>query len=279
MRPCKGYRGLLTCRQDERGGSLLLFAVLLPAVIGFAGLAVDVRNGYAVHTVLQHAVDDGALTALRWGDQVDSGVPGPSPKVIAEALRVVRDDLEAQGIPSFNVDTTLTEGAFTVRATSRVPTYFLPLFGLRSWTIQAHAAAPWGRPSGAQTPLVLLVEAPSGNPGTVGGQGASSYSVPGGDNALGGGGEGGRSSGLVDERSPATREADTTATVDQAPPGPCNCDGIVAGDPQTAREALDRMGVTPADPGPFQGDFTAEMGLQDMSAPGNDSQGGGDEEW
>src|SRR5579884_2068779 len=124
----------------ERGSILLLVALLMGALLGCAGLAVDVRNGYVVRAMLQHAVDDG---------------PGASPAAIAsgaavEAMQVVRRDLAAQGIEAISSPSvTLGAGRLLVAARARVPTFFLGLFGIPFWVPRAQAEAPlWDIPAG-----------------------------------------------------------------------------------------------------------------------------------
>ena len=46
---------------DERGGTLVLVAVVIVALFGFAALAVDVGMGYTASEEAQRAADAGAL--------------------------------------------------------------------------------------------------------------------------------------------------------------------------------------------------------------------------
>src|SRR5665648_735652 len=50
---------------DQDGAMAILFALLLPVLIGFAGLAVDIGHMYVVKGQLQNAADAGALAGAR----------------------------------------------------------------------------------------------------------------------------------------------------------------------------------------------------------------------
>jgi len=52
---------------STRGNIALLFALLLPVILGAVGLAVDVANLMNVKTQLQNAADVGVLVASREG--------------------------------------------------------------------------------------------------------------------------------------------------------------------------------------------------------------------
>ena len=232
----------------ERGGVMLLVALLLPVVLGFAGAAVDVGNAYAVRSMLQHAVDDGALSAERWSTQAADGAGVSAPAVLqaaaSEALRVAQDELGSAGLAASIVTAAPSAAGLTLAAEARVPTFFLGLFGIPAWTVVARSDAPWW------TAPTSSAAGPSG--GTLGG-----------DNGPAGLGETADAGGEAPE--PAAAEA-------AEPVGPCNCDSIAAGDPAAAAAALESMGATPTNPGPFAGDLTAAMGFGAMqSSPETDA--------
>jgi hypothetical protein len=245
---------------SDRGGILPLAALMMIVILGSAGLTIDVRNGYVVRGILQRAVDDGARSALRWsvqGEDTPEGARGIIPEAVAEALRVAGSDLASSGIAAMsNATATLSGGHLVVAAHSRVPTFFLGLFGIPVWYPEARADAV----------LPVAIALSSSTAGGVNGavpaepgpapqflQAAPSLSVtgsPSGDHGLWGGpmsaGPGPGSAVPPSDVSPAQGQ----------PAGPCTCDAIAAGDPQSARDALERMGITPGSPGPFGGDLT-----------------------
>jgi len=250
-----GVCGASRCRPPagERGGVVLLAALLLPVVLGFAGAAVDVGNAYAVRSMLQHAVDDGVLSAERWSAEIDdrsgASAAGVLQAAVSEALLVAQHELASEGLAASTVTATPSGAGLALAAQARVPTFFVDLFGIPAWTVGARADAPWWT-------------APASASGTSAG-------TSGGDNGPAGFGAAPASAGPAPDPGPA-------AAVE--PAGPCNCDSIVAGDPAAAAAALESMGATPTNPGPFAGDFTSEMGFGAMQAsPGTDSTAAADD--
>ncbi len=305
---------------------LPLLSALLIILIGCAGLAVDVRNGYVVRAALQHAVDDGAVSAQRWSAQATdapgAGVSNVVSGAVAEGLRIVWHELRSRGIGGISVATAILAGGhLTLAAQARVPTFFLTPFGLRFWVPQARAdvvlqsgaaagsiqgagTGPSGQSARLQVTLLPPGFAGAGLAGAgptaagfeqFGGAGFAASGpgsmlgpgfvlVPGSFAVAPGGGS------VITHSLPENGAVPEPAGISSpggpsGPPGPaspddigvpgaCNCDGIVAGDPQTARDILQRMGVTPADPGPFSGDLTSEIGLREMQSSGSGGAGG-----
>lgn len=241
--------------RGERGGVLPLIAITMIVLLGCAGLTADVRNGYMVRAMLQHAVDDGAISAQRWSVQAQdtpgAGAAGVVQGAAAEALRVVEQELRSQGVFGISSATvSLTGNTIVLTAEARVPTFFAALFGLRYWASRVQAAAAlW-------PPITATVPPPGSDTGS-----------PGAPPAAGGGSGEGNSPAESASGQPSPGPSNSPETSSPAGPdqgdtiGPCNCDGIAAGDPQTAAEAMERMGATPASPGPFAGDLTSEMGF------------------
>ncbi len=265
------------CAAGEAGGVVAFLAVLLPVLLGFAGAAVDVRNGYVVRSMLQHAVDDGAVSAQRWSAQAEDTAGDPSGVLAAsaaEALAVARQELASEGMAgAANVTATLSGAEIAVTAQSRVPTFFLRVLGIDAWTVAAAADAPlWGgRVAPSPGALVTGLSAVSSAPSVPGASlpGALPTGFPGEGNN---GGSDTTPSPAASSPGAAAPASDEAATADT--PAACNCDAIAAGDAATAAAALDRMGVTPADPGPYAGDLTSELGLGAMQSDGSDPTGG-----
>jgi len=270
------------CGSGQSGGVLLLVVVLLPVLLGFAGAAVDVRNGYVVRSMVEHSLDDGVLSAQRWSAQADDG-SGDATAVmqgaVAEALSVARQELETDGLLEATTVTAAPTGAqLTMTAKTQVPTFFLGILGIPSWTIVARAdAVLWGGQtadvSGGASGGPEAPDATSPAPGTSAGgsesTGELSSTPPAtAGNDAGSGGSGGigleTASAELGPSEESQTSTDATATADT--PAACNCDAIAAGDPVSAAAALDRMGVTPADPGPYAGDLTAGLGLGEMQS-------------
>lgn len=76
---------LLSTLRNERGAYLVFFAILIPILLGCAGLAVDLGNGFARHARLQKAADAAVLAAAYVYDE----------KNTAEMYRVAEQYLQA----------------------------------------------------------------------------------------------------------------------------------------------------------------------------------------
>lgn len=155
--------------------------VTLAALLGFTALAVDVANGYVVRGILQHAVDDAALTARRWSAQVDD--PGVDPgavraQAVAAAIAVARRDVRAHGLGDVTaVDATVAGSRLRIAARASIRTWFLQALGIATWLPSASSdvvlwtpAAPAGHAGSA--PGVTLPESPGGAGGAQQGDAA-----------------------------------------------------------------------------------------------------------
>ena len=85
-RPTGGLGGALKNLRDDRSGiSLIYIAIALPAIIGFALLAIDVSRVWSLQSSLQHATDSLALAA--------AGELDGRPDAIKRAERVINDSV------------------------------------------------------------------------------------------------------------------------------------------------------------------------------------------
>ncbi|HXF70347.1 MAG TPA: pilus assembly protein TadG-related protein [Thermoflexus sp.] len=80
--------------RDRSGQSLVLVALMLPALIGLAALAIDGNNAYAQRRRAQNAADAGALAGTRALWFAQHGVGNES-----AVLQAIHQVAEAQGIP------------------------------------------------------------------------------------------------------------------------------------------------------------------------------------
>ncbi|WP_376791827.1 pilus assembly protein TadG-related protein [Thermoflexus sp.] len=80
--------------RDRSGQSLVLVALMLPALIGLAALAIDGNNAYAQRRRAQNAADVGALAGTRALWFAQHGVGDES-----AILQAIHQVVEAQGIP------------------------------------------------------------------------------------------------------------------------------------------------------------------------------------
>lgn len=143
----------------------------LVALLGFTALAVDVVNGYVVRGILQHAVDDGALTAQRWSAQVDDpGVDSGTmqTRAVAAAIAVAQRDIQAHGLGGVAaVNAAVAGSRLRILARASVGTWFLRALGIITWMPAASSdVALWtpASPAGSAGPVpgVTLPEGPAG---------------------------------------------------------------------------------------------------------------------
>lgn len=138
---------------------LAFVALLFAGILGAAGLAVDVGHGYLVRAILNHAVDDGVRSGVRWSAQAQD-TSGDGGAIIAAAVAaaqsVARADLAAQGLGRARATATLSGGHLTVSAEASAPTFFLSVFGLTHWTVRASADG-WFIPTAAGTSIPAAV--------------------------------------------------------------------------------------------------------------------------
>ena len=139
----------------------------LVVLLGFTALAVDVANGYVVRGILQHAVDDAALTAQRWSAQVDD--PGVDPgtvqaQAVAAALDTVHRDIQAHGLAGVSaVNAAVAGSRLRIAARASIHTWFLRALGIGSWLPSASSdAALWTPVSPAGTSSSASAVPPAG---------------------------------------------------------------------------------------------------------------------
>ena len=142
-------------RNNESGQVLPMVAVMLVALLGMAGLVLDVGHAYFCHRELQMSSDAAALAGA-------GSLLGTTPEATATAYSAIqgsqneRSNLEnvtmAAGYPKLRCLTTLKNqgvacaapsnaNAITVVQQATVPMYFAALFGKTSMTISASATA------------------------------------------------------------------------------------------------------------------------------------------
>lgn len=128
--------------KKEEGVALVVGAILLTAMLGFLGLAMDVGNLVYTKTCMQSAVDAGALAgALALPNQTTS---------TTQAATFVNNNLQTQGLPSvtptvsFTQDTTKNPNNYpeiNVSISQNVRTYIMGVLGISSVPLSAAAEA------------------------------------------------------------------------------------------------------------------------------------------
>ena len=127
--PCRSRKG-------NQGSAGVLVAVLLPAVLGVAGLAIDAGNLYVSHNKLQAAVDAGALVGslqLPYDPDMNAGL------VETAAADMVHENYPDATIASIDPGTEVR--SVCVNGAATVDTLVLDVLGVASSTITASACA------------------------------------------------------------------------------------------------------------------------------------------
>jgi Flp pilus assembly protein TadG len=162
---------LRSALHDRRGVAALAFAVAGTALIGAVGFAVDVGVFLSAHQALQANTNAAVLDAAYQWDQTDStqsaavsaaqawNAAHPVPFVsgiTANASAVCIN--QTSGLPTCGtVNGATVNNAVALTQTGTVPTYFLSVLGINSWTVKATAAAAKaGGPTKAMNIMFVL---------------------------------------------------------------------------------------------------------------------------
>ena len=148
---------IMTYQSNQRGSIAIVFAILLPVLIGFIGLAIDVGYLYYVKLQMQTAADAGAISGAL---QVQQGFPG---SVSTNAINDVALNGFVSGQSSVNV--TVFNGPSSgphasdpnfveVLVKKEVPVFFIPILYNKPFTINTRAVA--GFSSGSPTCIYTL---------------------------------------------------------------------------------------------------------------------------
>jgi Tfp pilus assembly protein PilX len=183
----------MASREDERGITIVLVAVVIVVVLGMAALAIDLTALYVSHGQAQRAADAAALAGAKmfvnsgftsnpsaWTttDLCQTGGPGlvaaanQQAEAAAGANRISGQPVSVQHI-ACNL-TTPTNPRITVKVQQAgLPSYFARIWGQQSNSVGASATAEAYNPSGSavaiQTPVKpwLIPNCDPGQPGCV----------------------------------------------------------------------------------------------------------------
>src|SRR5439155_5798948 len=154
-----------SARSRQRGNVAMLLALLLPLLLGFAALVIDLGHGWQVRSQQQNAVDSAALAGVR---DLDGTSQQFNPAVASAVYYAGLNDADNQkvNVPSANVligNWSFTSRTFTAYGggmpsyrvnavqvtapTLAVPTWFAPFIGVDSENVQTTAVAVGGSPA------------------------------------------------------------------------------------------------------------------------------------
>jgi Flp pilus assembly protein TadG len=142
---------------DQRGQTLPLVVTFLMVLIGFAGLVIDLGNGYFQRRSVQNEADAAALAGAM-------AIPAGNYQTAAQQYAT------KNGLASDQVNVTSNgTDTVTVTVTRTVPTYLLTLFGRSSIQVSASATATvetLGQVSGHVSPYAVTLQAYANGTGT-----------------------------------------------------------------------------------------------------------------
>jgi hypothetical protein len=125
----------------EAGQILVIFALMLTALIGLVGIAIDVTFAWRSGLQVQRAADAAAMAGVVY---LPGNLAGATPSATSTATTVAKENGYTTGItvaanPS-------DDHQLDVTITAQVPTFFVRLFGINNWTITHTARAGYQLP-------------------------------------------------------------------------------------------------------------------------------------
>jgi Flp pilus assembly protein TadG len=116
------------CKKNERGQVFALVAVIIPMLIIFVGLAIDLGLAYVTKTTLSKSVDAAALAAMRNLGQGETAATADAKSAFAANFKSIPT---IGSVPTPNVNwftgspCTTGNTCVTISATATIPTFFL----------------------------------------------------------------------------------------------------------------------------------------------------------
>jgi hypothetical protein len=153
----------LTVRQA--GQIIVLFALMLSALIGLVGIAIDVTYAWRTGLEIQRAADAGALAGVVY-------LPGDMPTATTRAkAEATRNGYTGGATTTVTVaQNPANDHQLDVTVTAQAPTFFVRLFGVDHWTISRKARAAFMMPVPMGSPLAyygvgcFVLSSPATNP-------------------------------------------------------------------------------------------------------------------
>lgn len=135
--------------RDDSGVSMIVVAMVLPALMAASGVAVDLAQGYNIKTRLGNALDKAALAA--------GTTSGTAAEVEEQVRRFVEANYPTGSLgTAYDIHAEVTEMSIRVTATAEVDTMFMHLFGVRTINVEQESEVI-RELSGVEVVLVLDV--------------------------------------------------------------------------------------------------------------------------
>jgi hypothetical protein len=153
-------RRWLHAARSERGVSTVIFALVLPAIIGMQALVLDGTRVFVERRALQNAADAAALAAASY-------LPSTDPVVLANAAQAAIDYAALNGYAISPADITFVSDAVvndrvTVRTRGEVEFVFATGLGLNLGAVSSRGSAQIGSVGGLGGTMPWGVEEPPG---------------------------------------------------------------------------------------------------------------------
>jgi hypothetical protein len=128
----------------EAGQVIVIFVLMLTVLIGMVGIAIDVTYAWRNGLQVQRAADAAAMAGVVY-------LPGDPTNGEAKAVAVAKINGYATGVVA--APTAGDSRKMDVTITAQVPTFFVRLFGINSWTVSRSARAGFIMPVPMGSPL------------------------------------------------------------------------------------------------------------------------------
>ena len=130
-------------RKNQKGSVAILVAIMLPVMIGFLGLALDVANLVVVRTEMQNAVDAAVCAGCL---QLSMPIPTGQAQAKTEANSILTSNnfSSANATLTFIQDTVRNPGnapEINCNLANAVSTYFMQVLGIATVNLSAYAEA------------------------------------------------------------------------------------------------------------------------------------------
>jgi hypothetical protein len=143
----------LTCHREEGGAVIVLVAIAIVALMGMAGLALDVGAVYGTRAELSRGADAVALAVAQECASNPSACSTEGQKALAQYYATANLD---HGVATLQLDVSADERWVEVVTESFREATFMRVLGFPGTTVQARAVAIWGHPgSWAGSPFII----------------------------------------------------------------------------------------------------------------------------
>ncbi len=145
-------------KYGERGQTIIIIAFAAIAMFAIVGLAIDAGRLYVTKAELSRSVDAAALSGILEFNGTTSGLTNAKTKA-----KEYFDDNENSEDTTFKAVANSDKNQLTVDATKTVQLIFMPVLGIHSATVSAHAKAGFGTQA---MDIVMVLDATGSMSGT-----------------------------------------------------------------------------------------------------------------